>query len=315
MRYAGPVLRHLAAACALGFSTLLALGCGSATTEVETPQGPVEPPKPRDAAQIAQGLIHGRVGALVYVDRVRFHSAAPKFLEIGPIREVLEGTSVDPLRDIERAFVCGPNASDKRAIVFAEHTVPEDRIPAVVQDMVRKSDPPGEVLVAGPEWRVRVQKRGYGGVVAFIPPKFVVIVPEDLEAGIDAFDGTGGLPDPTGPEAAKLFASQPSESLRARGVPPVPPSISHVTADVFVRSDGGVTIDAIGQSTAEDAPRAAAELTRSIDDATSVGVGFIRIRAFRPMVFRPSGDQVVTHHELSAGEVDTILSLASSFVQ
>jgi hypothetical protein len=282
------------------------------------PRAPVvaeQETRPRDAAQIAESIAGGKVSTLVFVDRVRGHAAATKLLQVGPVRDLLEGTSFDPMNDIQRVFVTGPSITDERAVMFAEHSLTDERIPGIVQDLVRKSEPRGEVISGPPTWTVRVSKKGRSGIVAFVPPRYVVVVPEDLIGSIDAFAETGGLPGPTGAEAAKFHASEPSTTLRARGAPPVPPSISSVAGDVFLRSDGGVTIDVVGQSTAERAPEDARELTKSIDDATSVGAGLFRLRLFRPIAFRPDGDRVVARHELSAGEIETIMSLATAFLR
>jgi len=302
------------------FATILACGlallgasCGSAEPTASAPAA-VES-RPKDAADIARQLIGGKVGALVFVERVRGNAAATKFLQLGSVKELLEGTSFDPMNDIVRAYVTGPSASEKRAIVFAEHTLDAARIDVAVQDMLKKSDSPGVVLEKGPAWRIKVEKKGQSGVVAFIPPRFVVFVPEDLAAGIDRFASTGGLPGPTGSEAAKLYAIDPAVTLRAKGVPPVPPTITAIDADVFLRADGGVNIDATGQSSAEQAPKDAEQLTQSIGQATSIGIGIFRIPVFRPVVFTAAGDHVVTHHELTASEVETLMSIANAFIQ
>jgi hypothetical protein len=292
---------------------VLAGGCSSSEPSASSPEAVAQ--RPKNAHVIAREIVGGKVGALVFVDRARGNPTATKFLQLGAVKDLLDGTSFDPMRDIERAYGTGPSVSDRRGVVFAEHTLTPERVAAAVQDMVRKSDTPAVVIQGGPEWRVRVSKKNQPGTVAFIPPRFVVIVPPDLENQIDRFENTGGLPGPTGSEVAKLFAIDPSTSLRAKGVPPVPPSISSLDADVLLRSDGGVTIDGTGQSTPDRASQDAAELTKNIDDATSIGFGLFRIRAFRPIVFSPSGDHIVTHHELSAGEVDTLMTLAAAFVQ
>jgi hypothetical protein len=306
------VLAGLCGAALCGAVVCGAVGCGGSTPEGASA---AEPERPHDAAQIAEAMVGGKVSALIFVDRVRTHSSAAKLLKMGPIRDVLEGTSFDPMKDIERVFVTSPSVTDERAVMFAEHTLTEERIPIIVQDLVHKSDPPGEVLTGAPLWTVKVSKRGRVGVVAFVPPRFVVVVPVDLVDRIDAFAETGGLPGPTGEEAAKFHAEDPSTTLRARGVPPVPPSISSLGGDIFLRPDGGMTLDGSGQSTAERAPRDAQELTKSIDDATSIGIGIIRLRAFRAPVFAPEGDKVIVRHNLSAAEVETIMGFAASFVR
>lgn len=291
-------------------------GCGGSESSAQVPEVVAkEPERPKDAPLIAKQLAEGKISALIFMDRVRKHSAGPKVLDLGIVKEMLADTGLDPLNDIERAFVTGPGASSQRAVLFAEHTVPEDRITALVQNVVRQSDPPGEVLRGPPNWKVRVQKKGRGGVFALLPPRFVVIVPDDLADRVDEFALTGGLPGPIGEEAVHLFVEDPSTTLRARGAPHVPQSISSVDARAILRGDGGVTIQATGKSTPEQAGDDARRLTRSIDDATSVGIGPFRIRAFRPIVFSASDDLVATKVDLSSAEVEQILSLAGTLIR
>jgi hypothetical protein len=297
---------------------LTAVGCGSSTTTAgpaaDVP--PAEPPKPKDAAQIAQTLVGGRVSGLIWVSRLRSHAVGRKLVALGPAQELLEGTSVDPLQDLERVFVTGPSASEGRMVLFGEHSIAEQRMPTVLADLVRKSEPPGQMLADQPFPAVRVQKKRFGGVVAFLPPNFVVAVPDDLVGGIQAFTKTGGLPDPVGPEAARLVAAEPSKTLRARGAPRIPDTIVAGDATVVLRSDGGATVSATGQSVShEQAPKDARELTEAIDDATSVKLGILRVRAFRPVVFAPQGDRIVSKLELSKAEVDQLLGLAGSFLK
>ncbi|MBK6513152.1 MAG: hypothetical protein IPM79_07050 [Polyangiaceae bacterium] len=300
---------------ALLLSTLAPLAaCGSSQPEAKSAEA--EASRPRDAAKIAQQVIGGKYGALVHVNRARGNPSAAKFLQVGLVKELLEGTSFEPLNDIERVFVTGVSASDPRAVVFAEHNLTQQRIPQVVVDLVNKSEPKGQVLMAGPyEWRVKVQKKGRGGVLAFIPPRYLVLVPEDLVGSLDAFEQTGGLPLPTGEEVAKFSAEDPSNTLRAKFAPTIPPTVSNLAGDVFLKPDGGVNIQAIGQSTATTAQQDAADLTKSVDDATSMNLGKIKIRAFKAPVFVPEGDRIVTQHDLSQGEVETIMSVAASFIQ
>lgn len=290
--------------------------CGGSGPEAASPDAAAAAPaKAKDAPAIAQAMIGGRVSALVFVDRVRDKPIAPQLLALGPVREVLEGSELEPMRDLDRVFVTGPSAAQQRAVVFAEHNLPRDRIPDLVSEMVRKSDPKGQVLEAAPNWKVRVERRGRVGVVAFYEPNFVVVVPPDLADKLDAFAATGGLPGPTGEEAAKFVVAEPSTSLRARGVPRIPESISALGGDVFLPRDGRVEVAVVGQSTAEQAQSDAQTLTRAVDDATSLDLGIVKMRAFRPVVFAAAGDRVATRLELSQGEVSQLLSLAQSFIR
>jgi hypothetical protein len=258
--------------------------------------------------------VGGQVGALVWIDRLRGHPVGPRLLSFGAARGILEGTSVDPLKDLERIFVTSPSVNDKRAVMFAEHNLTQDRIPGVMNDLVRKSDPPGQIVADAPFPMVKVQRKGRGGIVAFLPPNFVVAVPEDLAQSLGAFAETGGLPGPEGIEAALAIANNPSETLKARGAPDVPSTISTARALITLRPDGGASVDTDAQSASpQQADQDADALTEEIDRLTSVKLGFMTIRAFDKIVFKPKGDQVVSHTSLSRGQLDQILGLAETF--
>lgn len=297
-------------------STLLA-GCGGVTVPEGEGPGPgaaAEPQKPRDAARIAEQLVGGRVSGLVFVDRMREHPVGPRLLTLGPARELLAGTRVDPLKDLERVFVTGPSANEPRAIMFAEHKIEVIRIPSVIDDLVKKSDPPGEIITGTPYPTVRVSRKGRGGIVAFLPPSFVVVLPEDLAGSVSAFAQTGGLPLPEGIETARVFAADPSTTLRARGVPRIPESIGSIDALLTLRPDGGANLDAVGPSaSAAQAADDAAYLTDAFERATSVTLGFVKIRVFRPIEFVPREEKVEAHVDLSRGEIEQLLGLADSF--
>jgi hypothetical protein len=117
---------------------------------------------------IAASLVQGRISALVFVDRVKPHPVGAKLLNLGPAKDLLEGSKFDPLRDVTKAVVVSNNAREERAIVFAEHSVDAKLIPALVAELAGKSEPPGEVLEAAPNWTVKVAKKGRAGVVCLV---------------------------------------------------------------------------------------------------------------------------------------------------
>src|SRR5688572_28302181 len=102
-------------AVVLAVSLALATGaCGGATPEAAAPGAAVAAeapkPKPRNAQDIARAVIGGRVDVLVFADRVRAHPVGPKLAALDAWRPVLEGTGIDPQKDLERAFVTAPSA-------------------------------------------------------------------------------------------------------------------------------------------------------------------------------------------------------------
>lgn len=293
-------------------SSLLIAACGSAPAEVAAPDGGAKAAEPaRDAHQIASELVGGRIGGLLHVERLRGHPLGKRLLGLGELRELLEGSDLDPLVDLERIYVTGPSASERRAIVFAEHKLDDARVDRAVEQLVEKSKPRGQRVLGRPYPIVRVQRGDGSGLVAFLPPRFVVVVPEDLEAKIDDFASTGGLPGPEGDEAASLVAWQPSDSLRAHGAPPVPASVAVARARVTLQSGGGALVEAEGDSASpEQAELDAAALQASIDRATTVQLGFVRMKVFRTIPFRSEESRVLTQVDLSASELSQLLGLA-----
>src|SRR5690606_26972304 len=114
------------------------------TVEQVPPPVVVEPPPspPRDAHLRAVEAVGAKVTAMIYVDRVRGHALAPRIAEMDAWAGILEGTGIDPLRDVDRAFVAGRNLeSQADAIVVAEHHVPPEKISAAMKKMVADSGP------------------------------------------------------------------------------------------------------------------------------------------------------------------------------
>jgi len=298
-------------------ASTVAVGCGGApVAEPAAPvsSAPAAPERPRDAAKIAVDLVGGKVNALIFVDRVRVHPVGPRLISLGPARALLSGTSVDPLRDLERVFVTAPSTSDRKAIMFAEHKLDEARIQQAMMDLVKKSDPPGAVVPEAPYPTVRVSRRGRAGLVSFVPPNFVVALPEDMMASLPAFASTGGLPGPEGVEAARFSAIDPSTTLRGRGVPEIPASISAVQGVATLRQDGGISVDAMGPSASPaQAVDDAAYLTDAFERATTVTLGFVKIRVIQPIRFVPRDANVETHVDMSQSEIEQLLGLAESF--
>jgi hypothetical protein len=277
---------------------------------------PVAPPKERNAATIAWDIVHARVGALTYVERVRGRPIAARLQSLDLFRPYLEGTGLDPERDLDRAFVAAP-ATDRgdESIVVAQHHLSSDQIRAALSAMILSGRVAGEWIQGAPVPEARVTARGQTRILAIIEPDILVLLPEShaLEAG--RFINTGGFPDPEGPGAVFASAIDPASSVRGQRIPAIPASISSLRAIVTLADDGSAAIAIEGPSaSAEQAAADAAALSRSVDDATSVRVAFIRVRVFKQIRFFPEADKVKADVHLSAGEIDTLLGAAAAFI-
>lgn len=299
---------------AWALSMVSVLGCGGAQPEVEA-EAPA--PKPRNAADLAQSISGAKVSALVYADRVRTHPIGPKLSALAVWQPVLEGTGLDPQKDLERAFVASPSVrSGDRTVAVAQHSLPPDRMKTALETVMAKSEPPGHWLDGEGEPKLaEVTVKGQTRVIALVDPSFVVMLPVSQAKMAKRFVGTGGFPDPEGAEAARLYAAEPARSLKGPYVPRIPETISVVRGKVILTPDGGADIQTVGKSTSpEQAAQDAEALTASVDAATSIKVAIIKIRLFGPVEFKPEGDQVKSNLHLSADDIDRLLGLAQTFM-
>jgi hypothetical protein len=291
------------------------LGCGAAPMAAPD-SAPLPPPKARNAATIAWDIVHAKVGALTYVERVRGRPIAAKIQSLDLVRPYLEGTGLDPERDIDRAFVAAP-ATDRadEAIVVAQHHLSSDQIRLALQAMIATGRVSGEWIAGAAVPEARVTARGQTRILAVIDPDILVLLPEAhaLEAG--RFIGTGGFPEPEGPGAVFARALDPANTVRGPRIPQVPASISSLQATITFGDDGGAIIALEGPSASpEQAAADALSLTRAVDDATSVRVAFIRVRVFKPIRFFAEAERVKADVRLTAAEIDTLLGAAAAFI-
>lgn len=293
---------------------LLVISCGGAARKPALAEE--EAPRPRNAAVIAQSIAGGKVSALVYADRARGHPITARLAAMDLWAPVLEGTGIDPQRDLARAFVTAPNVrAERRAVAVLEHTLAPEKLAAGLDALLAKSDPPGARLDNIGVRAVRVTIKGRTRVVAVIEPSFLVVLPESKARDAVRFAGTGGFPDPKGQEAATLAAVDPARTLKAPNAPRVPSTIASLNALVTLAPDGGADLDIEGPSTSpEQAQADAAELTASVERATTVRVAILKIRVFDPVTFVAEGARVKAKRHITSTEVDRIFGLLSALV-
>lgn len=306
--------------------SLAPLSCGGASDAAQGAAAVVPPaPKPRNAAEIAQSITSGKAGVLVYADRVRGHPIGPKIARMSAISAVLEGTGIDPQQDLERVFFSAASiAEGHRGVTVAQHRVPSARMRSAVDVIIARSDPPGAWLPDAVVPTARVTVSGETRVIALVgsadggvdDPAFMLVLPEDQAPAAARFVGTGGFRDPVGDEVAVALVSDPHRTLRAPRAPRAPETIQYLSAKVRLASDGGLDIAMDGKSTSpEQAAADAAELTDSIERATTIRIAILKIRVISPIVFRGEADHVKGTLHLTPSEIDQLLSFADAFAR
>ncbi len=303
-------------AVALTLASGLSWGCGGTKPE---PQSAVEavPTPPRDAAVVAREVVGAKIGAMIRVDRMRSHPLTPKLIRLGHATDLFEGTDVDLLRDATLAYVASTGITRKdRAVVVVRHQLDDARVRSALETVMQRSDPPGRWLEGTRVAAAVVKVRGHERVVGLPASGFVVVLPVDLSAQVDQFAGPLELRAGDGPEAVRAEIDSPSRALRARHAPRIPDTISRAEVRMVVRDDGGADVFAEGQSNSPEQAKADARtLTRSVADATSAKVAFVRVRFFRKVPFRAEGDRVKAEMKMSGKELAKILSMADLAVR
>jgi hypothetical protein len=267
---------------------------------------------PRNAGALAVKAVGAKLTALIHVERLRSHPLAPQVAGMEAFGPVFDGTGIDPLEDVDRAFVAAANARDEKAVVaVAEHHVEPERINKALDTLVARSDGEGARLhtFGFPAALIVVKKRK--SVVLAVTPTLLVVTSEAYASAASSLKDAGGLPEPTGPEALVADAEQPSTTLEARRAPAIPKTISHAHATVVLGDDGGADVAIVGDSSdPEQAKQDAADLTKAIEDATTVKISIIKVRAFEPVAFEADGSQVKAQRHVTQAEMQTLLGFA-----
>lgn len=308
---------------ALACATLLAsIGCSPAATDAqvvdptvaEATTGPEVPQKPRNAHEIATELISGQIGAFIYMDKVRGTPTGDRLLKIPMVADELEGTGLDPQKDLERVYIASPDSQSRRAILFGEHNLDAEGAHKALQTVLAKSDPPGQAIPAEGFEAVKVTIKKQTGVVAMLPPNFLVVVPEDLVDHIRDFEKSGGLPIHDGPEALIAAAKNPGQTVRLPRFPRLPETLTTGLMTVLLKPEGGAVVDMSGEdANGEKAIEDAEVMTENFNKATSVQISIISIRLFDPIKFKAEGNVIKGRLTLSQEEVDRLAQVAQSF--
>lgn len=303
------LLRRIAAvlfAACLAVAVIGSAGCSHpAKPPVEAPR-----PKPRNAADVAAAIVGAKVLTIVYTERARGRPIAAQIASLDQVRDTLEGTGIDPVRDVDRACIASTGiARGDLAMAVAQHKLTEQQLKASLDAMIARSNPPGAWIDVGvPAAKVTI--RGHTRIIALVEPGFVAILPESLAKEAKRLAGTGGFPDPKGPEVAITRIDDPSTTLKVAHAPAIPPTMRTAKLETRIAADEGLDLLVEGQSTDDaQATADAAALTEAVERATTIKISIVRVHLFKPVPFRAEGSVVKTEVHLSPGEIDTLIRM------
>lgn len=206
---------------------------------------------------------NANVRLLLYTDRIRDHVLGRR------IGQLLRGTpqwrdffgpaQVDPIRDIDRVLIAGPQLRDSSNVVaVVRHSLPEERIHAGLEGLIARG---GGEWVEGDVKMARARADRAERLFVLPAPGIVAVVPPSAEASAR---GMGrDVRFAAGPEGVAVQAYIVTPWRVFLGLPvQVPPSIEWARLELRPRPDGGATLRLMAQ---DESPEAAARSAREIE--------------------------------------------------
>ncbi|HYQ18309.1 MAG TPA: hypothetical protein VEQ58_21185, partial [Polyangiaceae bacterium] len=232
---------------------------------------------------------NANVQLLVHNDRVRKHPLGDR---IGPLlknvyqwRDFFGPTALDPIKDIDRMLIVGPQLRDSRDVVaILQFNVSGSQLHDAVDALVSR-DPEGGWL----EGPVPVAKahadRGERAFV-FPSPQILVVTPPSAQASAQRLSKKFRLPGPKGDEIALAKIATPYRAFSGLPVT-IPKTIGSAELRLSPGADGGVVIDVLAHDESEElAIKDARTLTAALDLGImgSIAIGTSRLQGgFEPV--------------------------------
>ncbi|MBL8740786.1 MAG: hypothetical protein JNK04_06825 [Myxococcales bacterium] len=270
------------------------LGCAQAASPPSPPAPTVKAEK-LASTELARDLIDGRVGVLFHVGRFRFHPAGASIGQLGRWGDIVSALGLDPLNDVDRAFVTSYQASDLNTVNVIELNVGDERVRAGFRALGGNDSSATFDLRNGPDV-----------FVALVGKHRLVSAPTHIASKVWALGETEPLPRQEAKEAARFFAFEPYATL---GSPPSWPStLLLAQAEIEIVRGGGATVRFEAMSSSESRARAdAALLTAEAKRLLAVDIGLFDLEVLSPPVFHADGRRVLMETQLLPTDVDWLI--------
>jgi hypothetical protein len=261
----------------------------------------------------------------VHNDRVRAHPLGPR---IGPMlrnvyqwRDFFGPTSIDPMRDIDRMLIIGPQLRDSREVIaILKFNVPQEKVRAAVDVLVARDPEGGWVDAAVPVAKAHAD-RGER-VFVFPSPGLLVVTPPSAAAAAEKLGKKFRLPGPKGDEIAIAKLATPHRAFRGLPVK-IPESIRSAEARLTGTPDGGVVIDILAHDESESSATSDAQaLTAAVQAATYLDLGLLGSvlwgssakKFLQKVSFVADGSDIRGEIVMTRQQVETILDFAGGYL-
>ena len=254
------------------------------------PLHPPEKPTPAARGSAAEGSGHpvamtgmaseivdsnANVNLLLVTERIRQHPLGPRIgrliMNFPQWSSFFESGAVDPVRDIDRMLVVGPQFRRSADVVAVlQHSVPQAVMRGAVDRLVQR--PPKGRWLRAKFPIAKAQADRAQRLFALTSPHVLVVAPLQLESQLLASPPTA-FPAPAGDEAVVLHVKTPWRALM--GLPfRLPESIAWLRLDVVPIADGSVQVHISAEDAdARQAAEHAQDLSLSLNALTNPDLG------------------------------------------
>lgn len=233
---------------------------------------------------------NANVRILIFADRMRNH---PLGTRVGTLlgaaaqwQDFLGPTGLDPIRDIDRILIAGPQLRNSSEVVAVLRVnVPNDKLHQAVDTLVKRDDQGGWLDGGVPAARTHADRAER--LIVLPAPQIVVIAPPSAEKHALSLGSNLKFPNPKGNEALTTYVVTPWRAFV--GIPfEIPKSIKWVRMKIVPTSDGGATAELVAEDeSAESAKAHAEELGANIDKVTQLHLPILgQVSLLEPVRFK-----------------------------
>jgi hypothetical protein len=269
---------------------------------------------------------NANVQVLVHNDRVRAHPlggrVGPMLRNVYQWRDFFGPTSIDPMRDIDRMLIIGPQLRDSSQVVaILKFNAPQEKVRAAVDVLVARDPEGGWVEDSAVPVAKAHADRGER-VFVFPSPGILVVTPPSAQSAAEKLGKKFHLPGPKGDEIAIAKLATPWRAFRGMPVK-IPESIRSAELRLSPMPDGGVVIDILAHDESDAAATSDAQaLTVALQAATSLDLGLLgsvmfgssKKKFIQKGSFEPDGSDIRGEIVLTRQQLETVLDLAGGML-
>ena len=217
------------------------------------------------------------VRLVIYPEKIRNHPLAPRIgqllASIYQWRDFFGPSKLDPIRDVDRLMVVGPELRDSSKVAaIIQHNVGASRMHEALDAIVHADPDHGEWLDASTPAATAYADRA-PRVLVMPSPNVVVVVPPTLKDVALSLKRVR-VPKPTGSEVMWAYAVTPWRAARSAGVA-LPHTLAWAKIWVTPSQGGGAVVEAEAEDESpESATKHAEELNAQVQDALSMAASF-----------------------------------------